>query len=167
MSGSAVLIPFLFCGLSQVLVPCPDEAEPRLKLEVVVPAERLAVGEEIQLEVILSTDGDQSYEFLLAGFPQTFGVYVLGPWGPVLPDASKVRLENWMHQQHSTAARVTVAKGKPYRTVVKLSDYFKAFEAGGLKPGDYQINVKFYVVGLGMQTPIDSGPVRFTLTPKE
>ena len=140
---------------------------PRLKLEVVAPAECIVVGGDVRLEVTLSTEDDQSYDFLLGSFPQAFGIYVLGPWGPVPPAPSKVRPENWMHQRHSAAARITVAKGKPYHTTVKLSDYFKVRDAGEFKPGGYQVNVKFYDTGLKMPSPIDSGPVRFRLAPRE
>jgi RNA polymerase sigma factor (sigma-70 family) len=142
-------------------------AEPQLKLQVLGPAKTRTVGEEIKLEVVLSTDGDQSYEFLLGAFPQAFGVYVLGPWGAIQPDMTKVRPENWMHQEHSTAARIIVAKGKPYRTTVKLSDYFPVTDAAQFKPGAYQVNVKFYETRLKMSAPIDSGAMRFELAPKK
>jgi len=153
--------------LAAMVVGPAASAEPRLKLEVVGPAKPVPVGDEITLEVTLSTDGDESYEFLLGSFPQAFGVYVLGPWGSVAPDPAKVRPENWMHQQHSAARLIKVAKGQPYRVTVKLSDYFLAADAGQFKPGTYQVNVKFYESGWKMPAPIDSGPVRFELAPKK
>jgi hypothetical protein len=142
-------------------------AEPRLKLEVVGPAKAPAIGEEIKLEVVLSTDGDQTYEFQLGAFPQAFGIYLLGPWGALQPDPAKVLPQNWMHQEHGPAARIRVAMGKPYRTTVKLSDYFQVADAAQFKPGAYQVNVKFYDIGLKMSAPIDSGAVRFELAPKK
>lgn len=54
----------------------------------------------------------------------------------------------------------------PYRTTVKLSDYFPVNDAAQFKPGGYQVNVKFYDIGLKMSVPIDSGAVRFRLVPK-
>ena len=138
-------------------------SEPKLKLQVIAPTKPVAVGEEITLEVVLSTDGEQSHTFLLGSFAQSFGIYVLGPWGAVQPDLAKVRPENWMHQQHSAAAKITVAKDKPYRTTVKLSDYFKLRESEAFKPGGYQVNVKFYEIGWKMAAPIDSGAERFEL----
>lgn len=71
-----------------------------------------------------------------------------------------------MHQQHSTAADITVAKGSPYRTTVKLTDYFKMTDADVFKPGVYQVNVRFFVKALGMAAPIDSEAVRFELVDK-
>jgi RNA polymerase sigma factor (sigma-70 family) len=139
--------------------------KPLLKLKAVGPVKALASGDEIQLEVVLSTDGDQTCEFQLGSFPQAFGVYVQGPGGAIQTD--KVLSENWMHQEHGPASSIRVSKGNPYRTVVKLSDYFPVFDAKKFKPGAYQVNVKFYDVGLKMLAPIDSGPVRFQLAPKK
>jgi hypothetical protein len=138
-------------------------SEPKLKLRVIAPTKPVTVGDEITLEVVLSTDGEQSHTFLIGSFAQAFGIYVLGPWGAVHPDPAKVLPENWMHQQHSAAAKITVAKDKPYRTTVKLSDYFKVGESEAFKPGGYQVNVKFYVSEWKMSAPIDSGAVRFEL----
>ncbi|MES2477191.1 MAG: hypothetical protein V4640_15510 [Verrucomicrobiota bacterium] len=139
-------------------------SEPKLKLQVIAPTKPVTVGEEITLEVVLSTDGEQSHTFLLGAFAQSFGIYVLGPWGTVQPDLAKVRPENWMHQEHSAGAKITVAKDKPYRTTVKLSDYFKVGESEAFKPGGYQVNVKFYESEWKMSAPIDSGVERFELT---
>jgi hypothetical protein len=149
------------------MAPPATAAAPALTLQVIGPAKPVAAGDDITLEVILSTDGDRAHTFLLGSFPQAFGIYVLGPWGVVPPDPGKVRPENWMHQEHSAAAEVTVAKGKPYRTSVKLSDYFKVADPDVFKPGAYQVNVKFYESGWKMPAPIDSGPVRFELAPKK
>ena len=148
---------------------CPPAAavDPPLKLQVVGPAEPVALGGDITLEVVLSTDGEQSHTFLLGSFPQAFGIYVLGPWGAVSPDPAKVRPENWMHQQHSAAAKITVAKGKPYKATVKLSDYYTVADPNAFKPGEYQVNVKFYESGWKMSAPIDSGAVRFKLAAKK
>jgi hypothetical protein len=141
--------------------------EPDLKLRVIGAAKPVAAGEDITLEVILSTNGDRSHTFLLGSFPQAFGIYVLGPWGVVQPDPTRVRLENWMHQEHSAAREITIAKGKPYRTTVKLSDYFKVADPIVFKPGGYQVNVKFYESAWKMPAPLDSGPVRFEVVRKE
>jgi hypothetical protein len=40
-------------------------------------------------------------------------------------------------------------------------------DAGQFEPGTYQVNVKFYESGWKMPAPIDSGPVRFELAPRE
>lgn len=138
--------------------------EPALRLEVKAPAKPVAPGANITLEVTLSAADDGSHEFLLGALPQVFGVYVLGPWGHVMPDPMKVRPENWMHQQHSVAARIRVTKATPYRTTMKLSDYFAVTDTKQFRPGAYQVNVKFYVVGIGMRAPIDSGPARFEIS---
>lgn len=155
-------------ALLGVFVDAPTAAasEPALKLQITGPAKPVAAGDDITLEVVLSTEAEQSHTFLLGSFPQVFGVYVLGPWGAVQPDLTKVRPENWMHQQHSAAVEITVAKGKPYRTTVKLSDYFKVADPEVFKPGGYQVNVKFYEHGWKMPAPIDSGAVRFELARK-
>jgi hypothetical protein len=142
--------------------------EPQLRLQAVAPAKPVVgPGEEIRIEVVLSTPGEAAYEFLLGAVPQVFGIYILGPWGPVQPDPTKVRPENWMHQAHGPAARISVAKHQPYRVTIKLSDYFPLSDTQQFKPGVYQVNVKFYEIGLGMRTPIDSGPVRFEIRPKK
>ena len=161
---SKFIVAFLLCVAA--MAPIAVASEPPLKLLVVVPTKPVADGDDITLEVVLSTDGEQSYTFLLGSFPQAFGIYVLGPWGVVQPDLTKVLPENWMHQEHSAAATITVAKGKPYRTTVKLSDYFKVGDPDAFKPGRYQVNVKFYESGWKMQAPIDSGAVPFELAPR-
>ena len=71
-----------------------------------------------------------------------------------------------MHQEHSAAASITVAQGQPYRTTVKLSEYFRTEDAERFKAGIYQVNVKFYATELKMVAPIDSGAVKFELLPK-
>jgi hypothetical protein len=72
-----------------------------------------------------------------------------------------------MHQEHSAAATITVAKGKPYRTTIRLSDYFKVGDSAAFKPGKYQVNVKFYESEWKMAAPIDSGAERFELAPRK
>ena len=72
-----------------------------------------------------------------------------------------------MHQQHSAAEEVTVGKGKPYRTTVKLSEYFKVADPDVFKPGAYQVNVKFFETGWRMATPIDSGALKFQVVSKK
>jgi hypothetical protein len=165
MKGVALFVALGLLALSGIATSRAAAAEPRLKLEVIGPAKAPAIGEEIRLEVILSTEGDQTYEFQLGAFSQTFGIYLLGPWGAIQPD--KVRPQNWMHQEHGPAARISVAKGKPYRATVKLSDYFPVVDAAQFKPGNYQVNAKFYDIGLKMSAPIDSGAVRFELVPNK
>jgi hypothetical protein len=167
MKGLVLIVAFGLVAMSGVATSRGTAPEPRLKLEVIGPAKPIAAGEEIVLQVTISTDDEQNYEFLLAGFPQVFGIYLLGPWGPIQPNLAKVRPENWMHQQHSVAKQISIAKGKPYRTTVKLSDYFRTEEAEQFKPGVYQVNVKFYAIDLKLAAPIDSGAVRFELLPKK
>jgi RNA polymerase sigma factor (sigma-70 family) len=146
-------------------VPVAKAVNPRLKLGVIAPTKALAIGDEIKLEVVLSAEDDQTYEFQLGAFPQAFGIYLRGPKGVIQPD--KVLPQNWMHQEHGPATNIRVSKGKPYRTTVKLSDYFPVVDVAQFKPGTYQVNVKFYDVGLKMPGPIDSRPVRFKLVPKK
>ncbi len=167
MRITVMLVTSILFGMTAAPTLQSDAREPRLRLNVGGPAESVAVGGDIQLEVILSTDGDQAQEFLLGSFPQAFGIFVLGPWGPVQPDPSKIRPENWMHQEHSVAARIRISKGKPYRRAVKLSEYFNVADATQFKPGEYQVNVKFYESDWKMPEPIDSGPLRFRLAPKK
>jgi len=90
-------------------------------------------------------------------------MYVLGPWGPVQPDLSKVRPENWMHQQHSAASPITITPDKPFETKLRFSDYFPVNDGSIFRPGRYQLNVKFYSVELGMEQPIDAGPFTFSV----
>jgi len=167
MKGLGLIVAFGLVAMSGVATSRGTAPEPRLKLEVIGPAKAIAVGEEIVLQVTISTDDEQNYEFQLGAFPQVFGIYLLGPWGPIQPNLAKVRSENWMNQQHSSAEQISIAKGKPYRTAVKLSDYFRTEEAEQFKPGVYQVNVKFYAIPLKMVAPIDSGAVRFELLPKK
>jgi hypothetical protein len=89
MRITVMLFTSILTGMSAAPTLPYDAGEPRLRLSVVGPAESVAVGGDIQLEVILSTDGDQTQEFLLGSFPQVFGIFVLGPWGPVQPDPSR------------------------------------------------------------------------------
>jgi len=153
--------------MSGVAISRGTALEPRLKLEVIGQAKPIVVGEEIVLQVTISTDDEQNYEFQLVAFPQVFGIYLLGPWGPIQPNLAKVRTENWMHQEHSVARQISIVKGKPYRATIKLSDYFQTEEAEQFKPGGYQVNIKFYTVDLKMAVPIDSSAVRFELMPKK
>jgi len=142
-------------------------AEPALKLQVTPSTKVLAVGEDVTLNIVLSTEGAESHTFLLGSFAQAFGVYVLGPWGVVQPDTTKVRPENWMHQQHSAAAKITITKDAPYRATIKLSEYFRLGDADTFKMGRYQINLKFYESGWNMAVPIDSGAVLVELVTKK
>src|SRR5579872_6009661 len=68
-----------------------------LKLAAKVLNQPLIQGKDAIIDVELSTEGDTAYTFLLAAFPQDFGIYILGPWGIVQPDPKKIRPENWMH----------------------------------------------------------------------
>jgi hypothetical protein len=114
--------------------------------------------------VALSTSADgASFAFLFGSVPQVFGIYVQGPKGPVAPDPAKVLPENWMHQQHSAAAAIKVAKGQPWRLTLELADYFPVGDAQKFVPGKYQVTVKFLDIGLGLKTPIESGPVQFEI----
>ena len=142
-------------------------AEPALKLQVTPSPKVVAVGEDVTLDIVLSTEGPESHTFLLGSFAQIFGVYVLGPWGIVQPDTTKVRSENWMHQEHSAAAKITVTKDSPYRATIKLSDYFRVRDADAFKMGRYQINFKFYESSWNMSAPIDSGTVLVELVVKK
>jgi hypothetical protein len=108
-----------------------------------------------------------SHEFLLGSDPQVFGIYVLGPWGPVEPDLTKVRPENWMHQQHSAARRITITPDRPFETKLHLADYFPVNDGAAFRPGPYQVNVKFYDIGLKMPFPADSGAIHFDLPAAE
>ena len=60
-----------------------------LSLQIIGPAKLIAAGDDIAMEVILSTEGEESHTFQLGAFPQVFGVYVLGPWGVVQPDPTR------------------------------------------------------------------------------
>jgi hypothetical protein len=167
MKGLVLIVAFGLVAMTGVATSRGAGPEPRLKLEIIGPAKPIAVGEEIVLQVTISTDDEQNYEFRLGSFPQVFGIYLLGPWGPIQPNLAKVRPENWMNQEHTASRQVFIAKGKPYRTTVKLSDYFRTEEDEQFKPGGYQVNVKFYAIHLKMVAPIDSGAVRFELLPKK
>ena len=118
------------------------------------------------LDLEVSTDGDEPYDFLLGAPPQVFGIYVLGPWGPIEPDPKKIRPEHWMDQGHFKAQKVVISKGHPLRVKVPLSDYFAVGDPKVFKPGLYQINVKFYEAGLKVDSPLDSGAIAFRLQAK-
>jgi len=125
-----------------------------------------ATAAEVVVSVRVSCR-EGSYEFLLGSDPQVFGIYVLGPWGPVQPDLNKVRPENWMHQQHSAARRITVTPDQPFETKLRLADYFPVNDGNAFRPGLYQVNVKFYDIGLNMSCPADTGAIPFDLPAAE
>jgi RNA polymerase sigma factor (sigma-70 family) len=147
--------------VEQPAVAPKGENEPRLKLQITGPAKPVTQGAEVTLKLVLSTDGGQTYDFLLGALPQVFGIYVQGPAGPVQPDPKKVLPQNWMHQQHSAAAPITVARGRPFQTTVKLSDYFKVADPDQFKPGQYKVTFKFHCITLKMPAPIESNAAPF------
>ena len=110
------------------------------------------------IEISISVSAtEHSFAFLYAQhIPQVFGVYVLGPWGWVHPEV--VLPENWMHQEVMHGEMVKVMKGKPFNVRVRLGDFFNLEELRK-RPGQYQINVKWFVAGQGLEHPIDSGPI--------
>jgi hypothetical protein len=140
-------------------------AEPQFRLEARGPAQPLVPGEDITVQLVLSTAGPKSYGFLLGSIPQVFGIYIVGPKGPIQPDPTKVLPENWMHQQHSAATPIQVAKGLPYRVTISLADYFATKDPKQFGPGLYQVKLKFLETGLGMKTPLESRPVRVEIKP--
>lgn len=146
--------------------PCAAAEAPIFKIKVTGPARPVGVGDDLSLGIVVSTDSEGSHTFELGSAPQVFGVYLLGPWGPVQPDLTRIRPENWMHQEHSKAVSITVTKDKPYVTAIKLKDYFPTRDPAVFKPGVYQANVKFYAIDLKMGSPIDSGPIRFEIVTK-
>jgi hypothetical protein len=162
---SAVVLSVLWASTS----PCvAAEEAPKFKIKVTGPEWPSEVGDDFNLSlgITVSTESEGNHTFLLGSLPQVFGVYILGPWGPIQPDLTKIRPENWMHQEHSKAIPITVTKDKPYTTTIKLRDYFPTRDTAVFKPGAYQVNVKFRAIDLKMAAPIDSGPVKFEIVPK-
>jgi hypothetical protein len=141
--------------------PPEQPAGPKFRLEAKGPTTPLAPGENIPIEVTLSTTADGSFVFLLGSIPQVFGLYVDGPNGPVPTDPTKVLAANWMHQQHSAAFPVTISKGKPWRLTLSLGEYFPVGDPKKFVPGKYEVRVKFQAIDLGMKTPIEADLVRF------
>jgi hypothetical protein len=141
-------------------------SEPELRLEVKPSMGSGADADEVYLHVTLATTGKGRYEFRLGSFAQDFGIYILGPWGPVSPDPARIRAEQWLHQEHSKATLIQVSAARPYTVSVKLSNYFDLANPKQFKPGVYQVNVKFFEGRLGMRAPIDSGTVQFRIQDK-
>ena len=120
-------------------------------------------ADEATFEVVVSTDLGEPQKFSYTDFPLTFGAYVLGPWGAVEPTPNGDRPRRWITMEHSSAKIVKIAKGQPFRVVLKLSDYYPTADREAFRPGDYQVNVKFYSASLKMERPTDSGPVAFKI----
>ena len=153
-------------ALAGIVVLCVAAGERKqypFTIRASLSSAELASAQDITVTVTLSASDVQKREFDFGSFPQCFGVYILGPWGPIQPDVKKVRPENWMHQEHSPAKRIVVTKDRPFKTFFKLSDYFPITHSSIFRPGEYQMNIKFFDVGLGMPRPIDSGPVTFII----
>jgi hypothetical protein len=121
-------------------------------------------GQNLAVKVTIRSTNERTHRFRLGSLPQVFGVYILGPWGHVAPDVTKVRPENWMHQEHSASRIVSITPQQPYQATINLNDYFPVTDAKVFKPGRYQVNIKFYDVTLGMKTPVDSGSLVFRIT---
>lgn len=143
------------------------QARPHLRLTVLGPGKAVRTGEDISLEVVLSTDGREPYELMFARFPQDFGIYLLGPWGTIQPDRGLGSGERWFYAEGAQPTRYTVRKGKPFRATVRLSEYFPIKDAKQFRPGLYQVNVKFYDESLKMAAPVDSGAVQFEVAAKK
>lgn len=143
----------------------PAEPDHRLKILVEGPKQAVKQGEEITLSVTVLTESDQVHTFQLGDPVQVLGIYVLGPWGFVQPDPERVRPENWMHQGHFSSRPITVTKNAPWKFTFKLSAYYRVADPKEFRPGEYQLNIKFYSTYLKMETPITSEPIRFTILP--
>lgn len=93
---------------------------------------------------------------------EVLGVYVLGPWGPIKPKS-----EHWMlgESRCADAQPVTISRDKPWKVQFKLSDLFELPDGRGanLEQGKYQVNVKFFVRGQGLDRPADAAPVYLTV----
>lgn len=160
---SALIVIISLCCLSAA--PATRPATP-VTIEAELVGSAPATAGDVVVAVRVSCR-EGSHEFLLGSDPQVFGVYVLGPWGPVPPDLTKVRPENWMRQEHGAARRVTITPERPFETRLRLADYFPVRDGSAFRPGPYQVNVKFYDAGLNMPSPADSGAVRFRLPAAE
>jgi hypothetical protein len=142
-----------------------ERASP-ITIEGKLVSESPAVAGDVVIAVrVWCKEGSHAFRF--GSEPQVFGIYVLGPWGPVQPDLAKVRPENWMHQQHSAATRIVITPDKPFEAKLRLADYFPVKDAAAFRTGRYQVNVKFYEAGLGMPRPADTGAMTFDLSAAE
>jgi len=160
-------------SLIMVVIALPQKvfANDGLAVHVSLSTNEIEQGGDVTVTVTVSTTNSLPRQFRTGSFVECFGVYILSPWGPVLPDVKKVRPENWMHGEHSASAQVTIENGKPFLSTFRLSDYFRTTEPAkqvpgaidGFLPGEHQMNVKFLVNDLGMTHPIDSGPILFTV----
>lgn len=164
-----MIIGLLLLATAALFSPQELFADDDLSVQISLSTNEAEQGGDVTVTVTVSTTNAQSRQFRIGSFAESFGVYILGPWGPVEPDLKKVRPENWMHGEHSASTLVTFEKGKPFTTTFILSDYFRTGEPtkqvpgviDGLLPGEHQMNIKFLVYDLGMTQPIDSGPVLF------
>lgn len=133
-----------------------------ISVEAKLDESATATADEVVIAVCVSCR-EGSHTFLLGGDAQVFGIYVLGPWGSVQPDLTKVRPENWMHQQHSAARPINITPDQPFKVKLRLANYFPVNDRTAFRPGPYQVNVKFYAAGLKMTCPADSGAIHFDL----
>lgn len=133
---------------------------PVLRLELRLPTSPFPASRAITCHAVVHTENEQPLKFQVGSFPQVFGLYLLGPRGPVAPDPAKVRPENWMHGERSATTEITMKQGSPYDAEFNLLDYFRAQD---LPPGNYQLNVKFQETSLGMTEPLDAPAQTFRI----
>lgn len=167
-----ITVPAACCVLASLAGPSGGAAaSPPLAIDISLSTSAIEVGENIRINVTVSSLDGESPRFRIGSFPEYFGVYILGPWGPVQPDLKKVRQENWMHGQHNASREVVIEKGKPFSTSFELAEYFRTEKptqqypgpVDGLLSGKHQMNIKFFIRGADMSAPIDSGPVIFVV----
>lgn len=133
-------------------------------ISVAVDAPQLLIqGADKPFEVTVTSDREITFRYG-KDVREVLGVYVLGPWGPVKPKS-----EHWMlgESRCGDAQPVTIAKDKPWKVQFKLSDLFELPDGHGqeLEQGQYQVNVKFFVGGQGLDRPVDAAPVFLTVQP--
>ena len=145
------------------LFDCVQAEEPSpLRINVSLSTKEVtaaSTSETVVVTITISTANDHKYDLDIGSFAECFGVYILGPWGPV-----PTRLGSsfgWMHGEHSASVVHVIEKNKPYSTEFRLSEYFDIADPEKFRPGQYQMNIKFY--GSGLRSPIDSGPLTFVV----
>ena len=154
-------------GLTAALSEKLTDSGPGLKLTAALSADRIRHTDDITVTLrIESTDG-RKHTFSIGAIPSCFGIYVLGPWGPV-PSHS---VRNWMHGQMSGARQVVITPDKPFTIQFRLSEFFRISAADAvphhrpteITPGEYQLNIRFFAEELLIPEPVSCGPETFAV----
>jgi hypothetical protein len=138
---------------------CGQTSQPRPQFSIAVKA--IPDDSDIILDITLNLTNTAQFTLNYGSVGQFFGIYILGPRGWVLPDPGKARSENWMHQQVAQGQPLVLRTGEPFHVRCKLSEFFDIAEMRNQTNARFQMNVKFYAQSVGMDYPVDTGPMIF------